>query len=771
MNGSSRANEPTSQLVGQAGRLLSTLVAVLLVFTGMIGIPAYADEAVTDDPGNSEVVPEDSGSGDEHGEGEEPTDGEEPGETEDPDDGEDPGEGEDPDLVITGSVPTIDGTTTVGSTLTAQPGTWEPEGVELAYQWFRNGEAIDGATVATYKLVAGDLGKAISVTVTGTLTGYESVSETSSETRAVAEGTLAAATPKISGTPTFGQTLTATVGTWTPKPNFKYEWLRDGKAISGATKTSYKLVAADIGKVITFRVTGTLDGYENKSATSSGTKAVAEAKLATSKPTVSGTLAVGSTLTAKPGTWTKSTSFTYQWLRGGKSISGATTSTYKLVAADAGKQISVKVTGKKSGYTSASGTSGKTSKIWTAPKPKISGTKTVGQTLTAKPGTWTKNTKFTYQWLRDGKAISKATKSTYKLVAADAGKPISVKVTGKNTGYTALAKTSAKTAKIAKATLKTATPKITGTTTFGKTLTAKPGTWTSGTKLTYQWLRNGKAISGATKSTYKLAAADTGKQISVKVTGTKSGYKTASKTSSKTAKIAKATLKTATPTISGSQKYGSTLTAKPGTWTSGTTFTYQWYRNGTAISGATKSTYKLAAKDAGKKLTVKVTGKKSGYTTASKTSSSRTYAMSTAQKNAVGDAKSYLSFMSFSRTGLIGQLEYEGYSTLNATFAVDYVAPNWNKQASLSAESYLKYSAFSHSGLIDQLEYEGFTTSQAKYGVDSLSADWYDQAERMAYQYLEYLDFSWDELYRQLRYEGFTDAQATYGTNMAYYGY
>jgi hypothetical protein len=50
--------------------------------------------------------------------------------------------------------------------------------------------------------------------------------------------------------------------------------------------------------------------------------------------------------------------------------------------------------------------------------------------------------------------------------------------------------------------------------------------------------------------------------------------------------------------------------------------------------------------------------------------------------------------------------------------AVDYLNVDWNEQAWKSAESYLDFTAFSRSGLIDQLEYEGFTTEQATYGVD-----------------------------------------------------
>ncbi|WP_242086152.1 hypothetical protein [Microbacterium lacticum] len=125
-------------------------------------------------------------------------------------------------------------------------------------------------------------------------------------------------------------------------------------------------------------------------------------------------------------------------------------------------------------------------------------------------------------------------------------------------------------------------PKVTGTATVGETLTASAGflgPWNE--QLTYRWLRNGAAITGATASSYMLAAADLGKQISVRVTG---------------------------------------QNTKAGTWTAGTTFTYQWLSDGKAISKATKSTYKLTTADAGKKITVKVTGRETGYASVALTS-------------------------------------------------------------------------------------------------------------------------------------------------------
>lgn len=88
------------------------------------------------------------------------------------------------------------------------------------------------------------------------------------------------------------------------------------------------------------------------------------------------------------------------------------------------------------------------------------------------------------------------------------------------------------------------------------------------------------------------------------------------------------------------------------------------------------------------------------------------------QKNAVKKAESYLDYTAFSRSGLIEQLEYEGFSTEDATYAVDKVNPDWNEQAVKKAQDYLEYTSFSLDGLVEQLEFEGFTPEQAQYGAD-----------------------------------------------------
>ncbi len=81
--------------------------------------------------------------------------------------------------VIVAGAPKITGEAKVGSTLSVEAGSWEPNDVTLVYQWKRNGAAIAGATDSSYKLVTADAGKSIVVTVTGSKAGFAPVSTSS----------------------------------------------------------------------------------------------------------------------------------------------------------------------------------------------------------------------------------------------------------------------------------------------------------------------------------------------------------------------------------------------------------------------------------------------------------------------------------------------------------------------------------------------------------------------------------------------------------------
>jgi hypothetical protein len=94
-----------------------------------------------------------------------------------------------------------------------------------------------------------------------------------------------------------------------------------------------------------------------------------------------------------------------------------------------------------------------------------------------------------------------------------------------------------------------------------------------------------------------------------------------------------------------------------------------------------------------------------------------TPSLTKSQEQAIGSAEDYLEYSHFSKSGLIGQLKYEGFSKADATFAVNHIKIDWNEQAAGTAQDYLDNQHFSRSGLISQLKYEGYTQSQAEYGV------------------------------------------------------
>ena len=180
----------------------------------------------------------------------------------------------------------------------------------------------------------------------------------------------------------------------------------------------------------------------------------------------------------------------------------------------------------------------------TAP-PTITGTASVGQTLTAENGTWTNSpTTYQYQWLRCGATgescvgIPGATAKTYLVVAADRGHTLRVRVTAVNADGAVNAR-SAQTAVVGPnsgAPQNQTRPTITGDTTVGELLTADPGTWSnSPTSYAYQWQRCDFDASvcfdvgGATNKAYGVRDADVGYRLAVVVTATNSTGKNTAK--------------------------------------------------------------------------------------------------------------------------------------------------------------------------------------------------------------------------------------------------
>ncbi len=147
-------------------------------------------------------------------------------------------------------------------------------------------------------------------------------------------------------------------------------------------------------------------------------------------PTVSGTALIGETLRAVTGTWDSGITFEYKWLSDGSAIAGAVSSEYVLRARDAGKKISVEVTGRKTGFTSVTKASNQLTPAWPtgAKLVGISGKAAVGQILRAELSPLVETTGLGYSWLRDGVAISGATSDFYEPTEQDAGAKLSLQI-------------------------------------------------------------------------------------------------------------------------------------------------------------------------------------------------------------------------------------------------------------------------------------------------------------------------------------------------------
>jgi hypothetical protein len=178
-----------------------------------------------------------------------------------------------PPAISPAPAPRVAGTPRVGSALQVSAGTWM-SGVDLSYRWSVGGSPVPGATGPTYTPVAGDVGKAVRVAVTGTRAGYPDVTRTSPSTSVVDLGVLSATRPVVGGRRVVGRTLTAKPGAWTAGTTFAYAWYADGRRIRHATSKRLLLARAQRGTRITVKVTGSQPGYRTRTLTSPRTARV-----------------------------------------------------------------------------------------------------------------------------------------------------------------------------------------------------------------------------------------------------------------------------------------------------------------------------------------------------------------------------------------------------------------------------------------------------------------------------------------------------------------
>ncbi|MDR0482473.1 MAG: hypothetical protein LBH13_04850 [Cellulomonadaceae bacterium] len=224
---------------------------------------------------------------------------------------------------------------------------------------------------------------------------------------------------------------------------------------------------------------------------------------------------------------------------------------------------------------------------------------------------------------------------------------------------------------------------ITGQATVGLVLTATPKKCSPNpTRYTYQWLRDGKKISKATKVTYKVTSKDAGTKLAVKITAKKSGYAATTKTS---------------PT-----KKAGAVTAK--------------MKDAEADAQALYRAYPLS-----RSYTIK-TLKEGGYTTAQ-----ATYGTDILHKNQNAQAKAMAKYLISqdvqSRVSTIVALKELKFTPAQAVYGADHASANWNAQAVLAAKLILSQApAATRAQVIEGLTMPkiGFTSAQATYAANKL---------------------------------------------------
>jgi hypothetical protein len=275
-------------------------------------------------------------------------------------------------LLVSTAQPQITGVPIEGKPLQVTAGAWSPAPSTVSYAWQRcnaNGRAcspITGATAAAYTVTSADVGHAIVALVQASFGTTTQAALSAATVAAIAgdvSGPVHTAVPVVTGNAAESEQLTGSTGVWTGVGSigYAYQWYRCSAAgahcssIHGATKTTYRLVAKDVGATIGFTVratdsTGTAPAYASLVGPIAAAGSTVEAS---AQPSLTGSAAPGSMLTVSDGTWlpvTLAYRYSYAWQRCNGNgrvcvpIPGATSASYAVAAADIGHALAAVVT-------------------------------------------------------------------------------------------------------------------------------------------------------------------------------------------------------------------------------------------------------------------------------------------------------------------------------------------------------------------------------------------------------------------------------------------
>jgi hypothetical protein len=433
----------------------------------------------------------------------------------------------------------------------------------------------------------------------------------------------------VDGIAESGETLTASTSGWTEGASFTYQWLRDGKAIEGATAKTYKLTDADAGTNVAVKVTGSKDGFTPADKTS---EAVAVAELETTEPETPEFKGTVKLTPSEDGDDFKvkvdAKDFDHDSFPAPANDSGKPADGVYIAVFKPGTDLSKVTMDNMDQYTLGEA-------LWVTKKQVGDGN--FSKTVYGIPAEYAGKDVQVVTWVAHGNINNDVILTNDEVTMPGESTPEeptkdkTVKVTGKafdKSKFPAPANDSGKPANgvyvaafdkdtdLSKVTMENMEEYVAGNASwvtgskiddngnFSTTLSEVPG---DSDYRVVVWVAHGNINDDVILADVTLSKADKALEI------TWDGTNAVEKDPVETGEVEIG--------VPATVKVGQILNARVGDgWTDGVKFTYQWLRDGEPIKGATKKTYKVTKADAGTALSVEVTGSKADMTARSEVS-------------------------------------------------------------------------------------------------------------------------------------------------------
>ena len=519
--------------------------------------------------------------------------------------------------------PYLDDGPIIGSGLPADVAirAFTPSADTYSIQWLLDGVAIDGATQRSYAPDDSEFAHQLSVAITGSRVGYTPTTVVS-DAQPV-QRFAQYADFQYTAEPRVGHLATASLGSTVPSDaTVSYEWTSAGTDTVVSHTSSYMPVVADVGYPLSVKVT--VSGTDYAEVYQNGYSLDVAPDVITPGPvSVYGAPVIGNTLDVEmDGLWSPDKiSLGYQWQENGVDIPGATSETLKLASTDVGKKLAVKVTGSLATYDSVTVVSPPTIAVKSlfthVPRPTITGTAKVGSTLTAHSAAWRPAASITYQWFSGATFDGNHYLGSGKTIVLSSGSLVGQHITVFATGESAQHGPETSTWSFASDAVKVGTlkPGTAGYTWYpgaDELVQASVYDWPNRNDLTYQWNVDGVPVAWATNRSWHVPLDDLTKKISLTVSEVDPDPtpSTAAPTVSVTTKpkvLSHGQFEVGAPTVTGTVRVGSTLSANIGTWSPVPTSSKVEWHLGTSVFSkwdviGKGSTFVVPAKDYGKTI-------------------------------------------------------------------------------------------------------------------------------------------------------------------------